>query len=348
MNAPTAQQAIDHARNSRERVLGELRKVIVGQEDLIDQVFIAMCAGGHVLLVGVPGLAKTLLVSTLAKTLSMHFKRIQFTPDMMPSDITGTEILEEDHSTGKKQFVFVQGPVFTNLLLADEINRTPPKTQAALLEAMQEKSITVGKKTYKLDEPFMVMATQNPIEQEGTYPLPEAQLDRFMFNLYVDYPSDVELKTIIKNTTAGGLETPESVLTGGDVLELRKAVRQVPISDHVLDYIVRLVSATHPNKETSPDITRKYLAWGAGPRAGQYLALAAKSRALLRGNPQATTEDVRAVTRAVLRHRIYTNFTAQAEGIDADGMIDQLLKLIEEAPSASSSGQRAKAAAGAS
>ena len=213
MNAPSAQQAIDHARHSRDRVLGELRKVIVGQEDLIDQVFIAMCAGGHVLLVGVPGLAKTLLVSTLAKTLSMHFKRIQFTPDMMPSDITGTEILEEDHSTGKKQFVFVQGPVFTNLLLADEINRTPPKTQAALLEAMQEKSITVGKKTYKLDEPFMVMATQNPIEQEGTYPLPEAQLDRFMFNLYVDYPSDVELKTIIRNTTAGGLETPDSVLT---------------------------------------------------------------------------------------------------------------------------------------
>ena len=220
MNAPNAQHAIDHARNARDRVLGELRKVIVGQEDLIDQVFIAMCAGGHVLLVGVPGLAKTLLVSTLAKTLSMHFKRIQFTPDMMPSDITGTEILEEDHSTGKKQFVFVQGPVFTNLLLADEINRTPPKTQAALLEAMQEKSITVGKKTYKLDEPFMVMATQNPIEQEGTYPLPEAQLDRFMFNLYVDYPSDVELKTIIRNTTAGGLETPESVLTGEDVIEL--------------------------------------------------------------------------------------------------------------------------------
>lgn len=334
MTAPTAQNSIEKARSSREKVLSELRKVIVGQEDLIDQVFIAMCAGGHVLLVGVPGLAKTLLVSTLAKTLSMNFKRIQFTPDMMPSDITGTEILEEDHTTGRKQFVFVQGPVFTNLLLADEINRTPPKTQAALLEAMQEKSITVGKKTYKLEEPFMVMATQNPIEQEGTYPLPEAQLDRFMFNLYVDYPTDAELKMIIKNTTSGGLPTPESVLTGQDVIELRAAVRQVPISDHVLEYIVRIVSATHPNKETAPDITKRFLAWGAGPRAGQYLALGAKSRALLRGNLQATAEDVRAVARAVLRHRIYTNFTAQAEGVDADQMIERLLKLIQEAPEA--------------
>jgi MoxR-like ATPase len=322
--------SIETARLAREKVLAELRKVIVGQEDLIDQVFIAMCAGGHVLLVGVPGLAKTLLVSTLAKTLSMNFKRIQFTPDMMPSDITGTEILEEDHTSGKKQFVFVQGPVFTNLLLADEVNRTPPKTQAALLEAMQEKNVTVGKKTYKLEEPFMVMATQNPIEQEGTYPLPEAQLDRFMFNLYVDYPSDLELKTIIKNTTAGVMATPEPVLTGTDVMALRGAVRQVPISDHVLEYIVRIVSATHPNKPASPEITRKYLAWGAGPRAGQYLALGAKSRALLRGNLQATVEDVRAISRAVLRHRIYTNFTAQAEGVDADEMVDRLLKLVSE------------------
>jgi MoxR-like ATPase len=322
--------AIETARAARERVLAELRKVIVGQEELIDQVLVAMCAGGHVLLVGVPGLAKTLLVSTLAKTLSMSFKRIQFTPDMMPSDITGTEILEEDHATGRKQFVFVQGPVFTNLLLADEVNRTPPKTQAALLEAMQEKCVTVGKKTYKLEEPFMVMATQNPIEQEGTYPLPEAQLDRFMFNLYVDYPTDKELQTIIKNTTAGALATPDAVLTGADVLQLRTFVRQVPISDHVLDYIVRLVTATHPNKETSLDIAKKYLAWGAGPRAGQYLALGAKSRALLRGNLQATVEDVRAVARAVLRHRIYTNFTAQAEGVDADEMIVRLLKSVPE------------------
>ena len=322
--------ALENARVAREKVCAELRKVIVGQEELIEQVLVAMCAGGHVLLVGVPGLAKTLLVSTLAKTLSMNFKRIQFTPDMMPSDITGTEILEEDHTTGRKQFVFVQGPVFTNLLLADEVNRTPPKTQAALLEAMQEKNVTVGKKTYKLEEPFMVIATQNPIEQEGTYPLPEAQLDRFMFNLYVDYPTDTELQTIIKNTTAGALATPDAVLTGQDVLALRAAVRQVPISDHVLNYIVRIVTATHPNKETAPDISKKYLAWGAGPRAGQYLALGAKSRALLRGNLQATVEDVRAVARAVLRHRIYTNFTAQAEGVDADEMIVRLLKLVPE------------------
>ena len=327
---PTAAASIETARLAREKLLGELRKVIVGQEDLIDQVFIAMCAGGHILLVGVPGLAKTLLVSTLAKALSMNFKRIQFTPDMMPSDITGTEILEEDHTTGKKQFTFIQGPIFTNLLLADEVNRTPPKTQAALLEAMQEKSVTVGKKTYKLEEPFMVMATQNPIEQEGTYPLPEAQLDRFMFNLYVDYPSDSELHQIIKNTTAGGLPTPESVLSGEDVIALRKAVRQVPISDHVLNYIVRLVSATHPNKETASEMTKKFIAWGAGPRAGQYLALGAKSRALLRGNPQATVDDVRAVARAVLRHRIYTNFTAQAEGVDADEMVARLLKSVPE------------------
>ncbi len=318
------------ARAARDRVTAELHKVIVGQDTLIENVLIAMCAGGHVLLIGVPGLAKTLLVSSLAKTLSMSFKRIQFTPDMMPSDITGTEILEEDHATGRKGFTFVQGPVFTNLLLADEINRTPPKTQAALLEAMQEKHVTVGKKTYVLEEPFMVMATQNPIEQEGTYPLPEAQLDRFMFNLWVDYPADHELKQIIKSTTAGVMQQPSPVLSGADVMQLRKTVRMVPISDHVLDYIVKLVTATHPTNEGSPEFSRKYLAWGAGPRAGQYLALGAKSRAMLRGNLQATVEDVRAVAHNVLRHRIFTNFTAQAEGIDVDVIIDRLLAHVVE------------------
>ena len=323
-------EGIETARIARDKVLAELRKVIVGQEELIDQVLIALFAGGHVLLVGVPGLAKTLLVSSLAKTLSMNFKRIQFTPDMMPSDITGTEILEENQSTGHKQFVFVQGPVFTNLLLADEINRTPPKTQAALLEAMQEKRVTVGKKTYPLEEPFMVMATQNPIEQEGTYPLPEAQLDRFMFNLWVDYPKEHELKQIIKATTSGTMQEPMPVLNGQEVMAIRKVVRQVPISDHVLDYIVKLVMSTHPTNEKSPEISRKYLSWGAGPRAGQYLALGAKSRALMRGNLQATVEDVRAVAPVVLRHRIFANFTAQAEGIDASGIITQLLKLIPE------------------
>jgi MoxR-like ATPase len=263
----------------------------------------------------------------------MKFKRIQFTPDMMPADITGTEVLEEDHSTGRKQFTFVPGPVFTNLLLADEINRTPPKTQAALLEAMQEKHVTVGKTTYKLEEPFMVMATQNPIEQEGTYPLPEAQLDRFMFMVFVDYPKAADLKEIIKRTTAGVLEEPQSVLDGEQVLGLRRAVRMVPISDHVLNYIVRLVEATHPGDPAAPEVTRKYLAWGAGPRAGQYLALGAKSRALLRGNLQATVEDVRAVARPVLRHRLFVNFTAQAEGLDTDAVINRLLDLITESAS---------------
>ncbi|GDY19343.1 ATPase AAA [Verrucomicrobiota bacterium] len=321
---------VEQARATRDRILVELRKVIVGQEDLIDEVLLAMFAGGHVLLVGVPGLAKTLLVSTLAKALSMNFKRIQFTPDMMPSDITGTEVLEEDHATGHKQFVFVQGPVFTNLLLADEINRTPPKTQAALLEAMQEKNVTVGKKTYALQEPFMVMATQNPIEQEGTYPLPEAQLDRFMFMVWVDYPSDADLKTIIKRTTAGALEQPKPVLDGPGVLELRKTVRMIPISDHVVDYIVRLVTATHPNDTRAPEKAKKYLSWGAGPRAGQYLALGAKSRALLRGSLQATIEDVKAVALPVLRHRIVTNFAAQADGVNSDGVIKELLRIVPE------------------
>ncbi len=321
---------VEQARATRDRILVELRKVIVGQEDLIDEVLLAMFAGGHVLLVGVPGLAKTLLVSTLAKALSMNFKRIQFTPDMMPSDITGTEVLEEDHATGHKQFVFVQGPVFTNLLLADEINRTPPKTQAALLEAMQEKNVTVGKKTYALQEPFMVMATQNPIEQEGTYPLPEAQLDRFMFMVWVDYPPDADLKTIIKRTTAGALEQPKPVLDGPGVLELRKTVRMIPISDHVVDYIVRLVTATHPNDTRAPEKARKYLSWGAGPRAGQYLALGAKSRALLRGSLQATIEDVKAVALPVLRHRIVTNFAAQADGVNSDGVIKELLRIVPE------------------
>jgi len=335
MSAQTPERSdlelVEKAHASRDAILAEVRKVIIGQDDLIEQVLTALFAGGHVLMVGVPGLAKTLLVSTLAKTLSIGFKRIQFTPDMMPSDITGTDVLEEDHATGRKEFVFVQGPVFTNLVLADEINRTPPKTQAALLEAMQEKHVTVGRTTYPLEEPFMVMATQNPIEQEGTYPLPEAQLDRFMFMVWVDYPTEKELKEIIKVTTAGGLQEPEPVLGGPEVLALRDAVRLIPISDHVLDYIVRLVEATHPKDERSPATSRKHLAWGAGPRAGQYLSLGAKSRALLRGNLQATADDVRAVAHAVLRHRLVTNYTALAEGVDADAIIDQLLELVPEA-----------------
>ena len=323
---------VQAARDSRDKIMAEVRKVIIGQSVLIEEVLTVMFAGGHVILVGVPGLAKTLLVSTLAKTLSIGFKRVQFTPDMMPSDITGIEVLEEDHATGRKQFVFVQGPVFTNLVLADEINRTPPKTQAALLEAMQEKQVTVGKQTYRLEEPFMVMATQNPIEQEGTYPLPEAQLDRFMFMVTMDYPSPAELKEIIKTTTVGAVAEPLPVLAGPDVLRMREAVRMIPISDHVLDYIVRLVDATHPNNPQAPEASRKYLAWGAGPRAGQYLSLGAKSRALLRGNLQATAEDVRAVIHPVMRHRLVTNYAALAEGIDSDRVIDDILKLVPESP----------------
>jgi len=310
--------------------MAEVRKVIIGQNQLIEEVLVAMFAGGHVIMVGVPGLAKTLLVSTLARTLAVGFKRVQFTPDMMPSDITGIEVLEEDHTTGRKQFVFVQGPVFTNLILADEINRTPPKTQAALLEAMQEKHVTVGKQTYLLGEPFMVMATQNPIEQEGTYPLPEAQLDRLMFMVTVDYPNADELKQIIKTTTIGLTAKPLPVIDGSDVLRLREAVRMIPISDHVLDYIVRLVDATHPNNPAAPEAPRKYLAWGAGPRAGQYLSLGAKSRALLRGNLQATADDVRAVIHPVMRHRLVTNYAALAENIDSDRVIDEVLKAVTE------------------
>ena len=305
---------VREAHLARDKVLGEVRKVIIGQEDLVAKVLVALFAGGHVLLVGVPGLAKTLLVSTLAKALSMSFKRIQFTPDMMPSDITGTEVLQEDRATGEKRFTFVKGPVFTNLLLSDEINRTPPKTQAALLEAMQEKHVTVGRETYALEEPFMVMATQNPIEQEGTYPLPEAQQDRFMFNLWVDYPTATELEEIIRVTTSGGFEEPRPVLSGEHVLAMRQIVRQIPVSKHVLGYIVRLVEATHTNKGTAPEAARKYLDWGAGPRAGQYLSLGAKSRALLRGELQATIEDVRYV----------------ADGVGADDVIDALLEAVPE------------------
>ncbi|MDA0839725.1 MAG: AAA family ATPase [Planctomycetota bacterium] len=323
-------QLVERAHQARDKILVEIRKVIIGQEDLVDQVLTSLFAGGHILLVGVPGLAKTLLVSTLGKILSMDFKRIQFTPDMMPSDITGTEILEEDHTTGRKEFVFRKGPVFTNLLLADEINRTPPKTQAALMEAMQEKQVSAGNETRKLQEPFFVMATQNPIEQEGTYPLPEAQLDRFMFMVNIDYPPLEDLKEIIRKTTAGALGEAQAVLSGQEILELRSVVRMVPISEHVLDYIARLVVATHSTSDGAPEITKKYLAWGAGPRAGQYLSLGAKSRALLRGNLQATVEDVRAVAHAVLRHRLVTNFAAMADGVDTNQVVDGLLKEVKE------------------
>jgi len=323
-------EAIAACKEAFEKIRAEMGKVIIGQDEVIEQILIALFADGHILLVGVPGLAKTLMVSTLADTLSVGFKRIQFTPDMMPSDITGTEVIEEDHTTGKRVFRFIEGPVFTNMILADEINRTPPKTQAALLEAMQERHVTVGKQTYPLSEPFIVLATQNPIEQEGTYPLPEAQLDRFMFNTWVDYPEDDEYHEIIKVTTGRGLDQAQGVLSAEDVLRYREIVRRIPIADHVIDYVRRLSVATRPDREDAHKMCRKYLSWGAGPRAGQYLALGAKARAMLRGNYQATCEDVRQVAHSVLRHRIFTNFVAQAESIDTMMIIDELLSSIGE------------------
>ena len=324
-------ELVEACQKGREKILAEVRKVVVGQDAVIEDVLIALFAGGHILLVGVPGLAKTLLVSTLAQALSLQFKRIQFTPDLMPSDITGTEVIEEDVSTGRREFRFVRGPVFCHMLLADEINRTPPKTQAALLQAMQERQVSVGRTTYDLDQPFMVLATQNPIEQEGTYPLPEAQQDRFMFNTFVDYPSDAELAEIIVKVTSGDLPTPDPVLGGPDILEYQKIVKRVPIPKHVVSYIVRLNVATRPDREDNPDFIRRYVSWGAGPRAGLYLSLGAKSRAILHGRFQASCDDVRAVARSVLRHRIFTNFTAQAEGVDAMQLIDRLLKTVKEA-----------------
>ena len=331
--SPTDRDAelVGACQKGREKILAEVRKVIVGQDAVIEDVLIALFAGGHILLVGVPGLAKTLLVSTLAQALSLQFKRIQFTPDLMPSDITGTEVIEEDVSTGRREFRFVRGPVFCHMLLADEINRTPPKTQAALLQAMQERQVSVGRTTYDLDQPFMVLATQNPIEQEGTYPLPEAQQDRFMFNTFVDYPSDAELEEIIVKVTSGELPTPDPVLAGPDILEYQRIVKRVPIPKHVVGYIVRLNVATRPDRGENPDFIRRYVSWGAGPRAGLYLSLGAKSRAILHGRFQASCDDVRAVARSVLRHRIFTNFAAQAEGVDTMQLIDRLLKTVKEA-----------------
>jgi MoxR-like ATPase len=309
----------------------QLGHVIVGQHEVIEQVLVTIFCRGHALLVGVPGLAKTLLVSTLSQVLNLGFKRIQFTPDLMPSDITGTDVLEEDHTTGRRIFRFVRGPLFTNLVLADEINRTPPKTQAALLEAMQEHHVTVGEKTYPLPEPFFVLATQNPIEQEGTYPLPEAQLDRFMFNIIVDYPSAQEELDIVKQVT-GTYEADLSVaLTGDEVLRLQQVVRRVPVAEHVFEYARDLARATRPKTEEALDFIREMVAWGAGPRASIYLIMAAKARAILHGRYHATTEDVRAVAFPVLRHRVITTFNAEAAGITSDDVIERLLNDVQPA-----------------
>jgi MoxR-like ATPase len=304
----------------------ELGKVIVGQSQVMEELLIALFCRGHCLLVGVPGLAKTLLISTLAKTLSLSFNRIQFTPDLMPSDITGTEVIEEDKASGKRNLRFVRGPIFANAILADEINRTPPKTQAALLEAMQEHQVTAGGVQHRLAEPFFVMATQNPIEQEGTYPLPEAQLDRFMFNVLVSYPSEQEEFDIVRLTTAPRHIDLKHVLSAEDVMALQELVRKVPVAEHVVRYAIRLVRQTRLNQPDTPKFIKDFVSWGAGPRASQTLVLAGKARALLQGRYHVSTDDIRAVAYPTLRHRVLTNFNAEAEGIRADDVVRMLIE----------------------
>jgi MoxR-like ATPase len=303
----------------------EVSKVIVGQDAVIDQLLIALLARGHCLLIGVPGLAKTLLIRTLSDVLDLKFSRIQFTPDLMPTDITGTEILEENISTGGKEFRFIRGPIFANIILADEINRTPPKTQAALLEAMQEHRVTAANVTYTLEEPFFVLATQNPIEQEGTYPLPEAQLDRFMLNLWLDYPSEKEEIEIVKTTTTGVAQPLRKIMTGAEICGFQDLIRDVPVADNVIEYAVRLVAKTRAKRIGAPDYITKYVSYGAGPRASQYLVLGAKVRALLEGRFTPSIDDIKALAIPVLRHRIITNFNAEAEGVTPLSLIEKLI-----------------------
>ncbi|HJM42966.1 MAG: MoxR family ATPase [Nitrospinota bacterium] len=322
-------ESVETISRGRAEILHEIRKVIVGQDDVIDQLLIALFARGHCLLVGVPGLAKTLLINTLARALDVRFGRIQFTPDLMPSDITGTDILQEDPESGRRKFQFVRGPVFTNILLADEINRTPPKTQAALLQAMQEYEVTASGQTYSLDPPFFVLATQNPIEQEGTYPLPEAQLDRFMFNIHIRYPSFDEETQIVSRTTGTDTPTVEPVEVSRELIGLQEVVRRVPAAEYVIRYAVNLVQRSRPDHEDAPDFVREYVGWGAGPRASQYLILGAKSRAILNGRFNASEEDIRALAGAVLRHRILTNFNAEADRVTSDDIIERLLASVE-------------------
>ena len=321
-------QAVEQLTEAYRRITDELSKVIVGQQQVIDELLIVLFARGHCLLVGVPGLAKTLMIRTLADALSLKFSRIQFTPDLMPADITGTEVIQEDKVSGTREFRFLEGPIFANVILADEINRTPPKTQAALLEAMQEHQITVGGRCHRLSEPFFVLATQNPIEQEGTYPLPEAQLDRFMFNVMVDYPDEEEEFQIVRRTTADVSTEVTPTLTAEQIVTLSDIVRRVPIADHVTRYALKFTRMTRVNRGTVPDFISDYVSWGAGPRASQYLVLGAKARAVLHGRYYVSCEDIRAVAPPVLRHRIITNFNAEAEGIKPDDIIARLTEII--------------------
>ena len=317
-------EIVEELKKAHDDIVREIAKVIVGQNKIIDQLLITLLSRGHCLLVGVPGLAKTLLISTLAQVLDLKFSRIQFTPDLMPSDITGTELIEENKASGVKAFKFMRGPVFANIVLADEINRTPPKTQSALLQAMQEHNVTAAGETHKLAEPFFVLATQNPIEQEGTYPLPEAQLDRFMFNLWVDYPSQNEEEEIVRSTTSGYQARLNHILTAENIIALQDLVRRVPVADNVINYAVKLVRSTRPADAMSPSFIKDWITWGAGPRASQFLILGAKTRAILDGRPSPDIADVRAVAKPVLRHRIVTNFNAEAEGINTSDIIEKI------------------------
>ncbi len=321
--------AVAELATARRTLEEQISRVIIGQNEIVDSLLIALLAGGHCLLVGVPGLAKTLLIRTVAQALDLEYGRIQFTPDLMPSDITGTDVLEEDPQTGQKVFRFVKGPVFANIILADEINRTPPKTQAALLEAMQEHAVTASGQTMKLSEPFFVLATQNPIEQEGTYPLPEAQLDRFLFELRINYPSVQEEEEIVRTTTALAPAPVEPVLNGGQIIAFQRLVRQVPVADHLVRYAVRLARASRPDDEMAPDYVKEMVNWGAGPRASQNLVLAGKARAALDGRHAVSQQDIDAVALPVLRHRIVVNFHAEAQNTKADDIATRLLEDIQ-------------------
>ena len=328
LDSPDDVALADRMKSGRDRIISELRKAIVGQDDVVSQVLLTLFVGGNSLIVGVPGLAKTLLVHTLARVLELKFARIQFTPDLMPSDITGTDIIQEDSATGKRQMVFAPGPIFANIVLADEINRTPPKTQSALLEAMQEHRVTIQGRTYQLEEPFYVFATQNPIELEGTYPLPEAQLDRFMFHIVIDHPPIDEEFEVVRSTTALRDVDFERPVSGADLIAFQRLVRRVPAAEPVIRYALELVRASRPKSTTAPDAVRKWAAFGASVRAAQYLVLGGKARALTSGRYHVSFEDIRALAHPVLRHRVLTNFHAQSEGVTSDALVDKLLESV--------------------
>ena len=323
-------QKLEQLVEAKENFFSEIGKIVIGQKEILDFMLIALLTRGHTLLVGVPGLAKTLLIKSMAEICDLSFKRIQFTPDLMPSDITGTELIDIDPETEKRAFRFYKGPIFANIVLADEINRTPPKTQAALLEAMQEHRVTAGGHTYDIDEPFFVLATQNPIEQEGTYPLPEAQLDRFMFHLNINYPSIDEEVSIVNETTVGKKHNVEKVFSKESIIGFQDLVYRVPISDNVVNYAVKLAASTRPNENTGSEYVKKWVEWGAGPRASQYLVLGAKAKALLNGRPTPSIEDIQSLAPEILRHRILPNFNAEAEGIKVDDIVNQLIQNLED------------------